>query len=44
VGEGDSAGVWQREDGVPESRPEFREQYARQLAKLARQRKSEEMI
>jgi len=44
VGEGDAAGVWQAEDGVPESRPEFREQYARQLAKLARQRKSEEMI
>jgi chlorophyllide a reductase subunit Y len=44
VGEGDAAGVWQREDGAPESRPDFREQYARQLAKLARQRKSEEMI
>ena len=29
---------------VPRDRPEFREQYKRQLAKLAKQRKAEEMV
>lgn len=41
VGEGYAAGVW---ESVPEDRPEFREHYKRHLAKLARQRKAEEMI
>jgi chlorophyllide a reductase subunit Y len=41
VGEGHAAGVWQ---DVPQERPEFREHYRRQLAKLARQRKAEEMV
>lgn len=41
VGEGYAAGVW---EDVPQDRPEFREHYKRQLAKLARQRKAEEMV
>lgn len=41
VGSGHAAGVW---EDVPKDRPEFREQYARQMAKLAKQRKAEEMI
>jgi 3,8-divinyl chlorophyllide a/chlorophyllide a reductase subunit Y len=41
VGSGHAAGVW---EDVPQDRPEFREQYARQMAKLAKQRKAEEMI
>jgi chlorophyllide a reductase subunit Y len=40
VGSGDTAGVWTRQ---PEARPEFREAYQRQLAKLAAKRKAEEM-
>jgi chlorophyllide a reductase subunit Y len=42
VGEGHTAGVWQVQDGVPQDRPEFREQQKRNLAKLAKQRKAEE--
>ena len=41
VGTGHAAGVWERE---PEDRPEFREHYKRHMAKLARQRKAEEMV
>jgi chlorophyllide a reductase subunit Y len=41
VGVGHAAGIW---ESVPQDRPEFREQYARRLAKQAKQRKSEEMI
>ena len=41
VGEGHAAGVWER---VPQDRPEFREHYKRHLAKLAKQRKAEEMV
>jgi chlorophyllide a reductase subunit Y len=41
VGEGHAAGVWEE---VPQDRPEFREHYKRHLAKLARQRKAEEMV
>ncbi|MDQ8147886.1 MAG: chlorophyllide a reductase subunit Y [Gemmatimonadota bacterium] len=41
VGEGHAAGVW---ESVPQDRPEFREHYKRHLAKLARQRKAEEMV
>ena len=40
VGEGHAAGVW---EDVPRDRPEFRELYKRQLAKLAKKRKAEEM-
>lgn len=41
VGEGYAAGVW---EDVPADRPEFREHYKRHLAKLAKQRKAEEMV
>jgi chlorophyllide a reductase subunit Y len=41
VGEGYAAGVW---EDVPQDRPEFREHYKRHLAKLAKQRKAEEMV
>ncbi len=41
IGEGANAGVW---EAVPVDRPEFREHYKRHLAKLARQRKAEEMV
>ena len=41
VGTGEGAGVCQE---VPQPRPAFREQYRRQMEKLAAKRKSEEMI
>jgi 3,8-divinyl chlorophyllide a/chlorophyllide a reductase subunit Y len=41
IGEGANAGVWEE---VPVDRPEFREHYKRHLAKMARQRKAEEMV
>jgi 3,8-divinyl chlorophyllide a/chlorophyllide a reductase subunit Y len=41
IGEGANAGVWEE---VPRDRPEFREHYKRHLAKMARQRKAEEMV
>jgi chlorophyllide a reductase subunit Y len=44
AGRGINAGVWEPSAGVPRDRPEFREHYERHLAKLARQRKAEEMI
>jgi chlorophyllide a reductase subunit Y len=44
VGEGATAGVWEPANGVPADRPEFRTHYERHLAKLARQRKAEEMV
>jgi chlorophyllide a reductase subunit Y len=41
VGQADNAGVWER---VPQDRPEFRAETRRQLARLAKKRKAEEMI
>jgi chlorophyllide a reductase subunit Y len=41
VGTGYAAGVWQ---DLPQDRPQFRERYKAQLAKLAAKRKSEEMV
>jgi chlorophyllide a reductase subunit Y len=41
TGTGFKAGVWET---TPEDRPEFRDHYKRHLAKLARQRKAEEMV
>ena len=40
VGTGDTAGIWEER---PTERPEFRESYQRQVAKLAAKRKAEEM-
>jgi 3,8-divinyl chlorophyllide a/chlorophyllide a reductase subunit Y len=41
VGDGDKAGVW---EGVPQERPEFRAETKRQVIKLLKKRKAEEMI
>ena len=41
AGEGDKAGVWQ---ASPQARPEFREHTRRQVIKLVKRRKAEEMI
>ncbi|MCY7315525.1 MAG: chlorophyllide a reductase subunit Y [Rubrivivax sp.] len=41
VGGGDKAGVW---EGVPQERPEFRAETKRQVIKLMKKRKAEEMI
>jgi chlorophyllide a reductase subunit Y len=41
VGGGDKAGVW---EGVPQERPEFRAETKRQVIKLLKKRKAEEMI
>ncbi|MEK8031273.1 chlorophyllide a reductase subunit Y [Ideonella sp. DXS29W] len=41
TGEGDRAGVW---EGVPEMHPEFRADTRRQVIKLLKKRKAEEMI
>jgi chlorophyllide a reductase subunit Y len=41
TGDGDRAGVW---EGVPQERPEFRAETKRQVIKLMKKRKAEEMI
>lgn len=41
VGTGYAAGIWQE---LPQDRPQFRDKYKAQLAKLAAKRKSEEMV
>jgi chlorophyllide a reductase subunit Y len=41
VGGGDKAGVW---EGVPQERPEFRAETKRQVIKLLKKRKAEEMM
>jgi 3,8-divinyl chlorophyllide a/chlorophyllide a reductase subunit Y len=41
VGSGDRAGVW---EGVPQERPEFRAETKRQVIKLMKKRKAEEMV
>jgi chlorophyllide a reductase subunit Y len=41
TGQGDRAGVW---EGVPQERPEFRADTRRQVIKLMKKRKAEEMI
>jgi chlorophyllide a reductase subunit Y len=44
VGVEATSGVWHDHDEVPHDRPEFRSYYKRQLEKLAKKRKAEEMI
>lgn len=44
VGEGHTSGVWERSHGVPQDRPEFREHTKRQVIKLMKMKKAEEMI
>ena len=45
TGEGHAAGVWEAGQAeAPRDRPEFKAETRRQLAKLAKKRKAEEMI
>ncbi len=44
VGEGHTAGVWEPANGVPQDRPEFKDHTKRQVIKLMKMRKAEEMI
>jgi chlorophyllide a reductase subunit Y len=44
VGEGHTAGVWEPSHGVPQDRPEFRDHTKRQVIKLMKMKKAEEMI
>jgi chlorophyllide a reductase subunit Y len=41
VGEGHAAGIW---EDVPRDRPEFRDEYKRQIIKMIKKRKAEDMI
>ena len=44
TGTGHATGVWEPANGVPQDRPEFKAEQRRQLVKLAKKRKAEEMI
>jgi len=44
VGHTHAAGVWEQGQGIPQERPEFKADTRRQLAKLLRKRKAEEMM
>jgi 3,8-divinyl chlorophyllide a/chlorophyllide a reductase subunit Y len=44
TGTGHSAGVWERAHGVPQERAEFKAETRRQIQKLLKKRKAEEMI
>lgn len=44
VGTASTAGVWESAHGVPQDRPEFKADTRRQVEKLAKRRKAEEMI
>jgi chlorophyllide a reductase subunit Y len=44
AGQGPAAGVWERAQGVPQDRPEFKAEVRRQVIKLMKRRKAEEMI
>ena len=44
VGTDATSGVWHDKTTVPADRPEFRSFYKRQLEKLAKKRKAEEMV
>ncbi len=44
AGTGHASGVWEASQGVPTDRPEFKAEQRRQAIKLAKKRKSEEMI
>lgn len=44
TGEGHASGVWEPAAGVPQDRPDFKADTRRMVAKLAKKRKSEEMI
>jgi len=44
VGEGHAAGIWESANGVPVDRPEFKAHTKRQVIKLMKMKKAEEMI
>lgn len=44
VGEGHTAGVWEASHGVPQDRPEFKSYTKRQVIKIMKMKKAEEMI
>ena len=44
TGTGHSSGVWESANGVPQDRPEFKAETKRQLQKLLKKRKAEEMV
>ena len=44
TGEGHAAGVWESAHGVPQDRPEFKAETKRQVIKMIKKRKAEEMI
>ena len=44
AGQGAAAGVWERAHGVPQDRPEFKAEVRRQVIKIMKRRKAEEMI
>lgn len=44
TGAGHSAGVWEAQNGVPQDRPDFKADHRRQMVKMAKKRKAEEMI
>ena len=44
TGAGHAAGVWESSAGVPKDRPEFKAEVRRQVLKMIKKRKAEEMI
>lgn len=44
VGEGHTAGIWETSHGVPQDRPDFKSYTKRQVIKIQKMKKSEEMI
>jgi chlorophyllide a reductase subunit Y len=44
VGEGHTAGIWEGAHGIPQDRPEFKSSVKRQVIKLMKMKKAEDMI
>ncbi len=44
AGAGHAAGVWEAQNGVPQDRPDFKADHRRQMVKMAKKRKAEEMV
>ena len=44
TGEGHASGVWESAQGVPQDNPGFKADQRRQVIKMAKKRKAEEMI
>ena len=39
-----AAGVWEAQNGVPQDRADFKADHRRQMVKMAKKRKAEEMV